>query len=113
MMVLTTHAPRLDAGELASTGLALAVSSYLYVRFGHPYLARGVLGDLLGLAALAVPLGIARRRVRHEALWCLAAIGAVHVAAPQWPLEIGDSSWWTAIVVALAGYLMGRHRALR
>lgn len=112
MMVLTT-APRLDASELASSGVAVAVSSCLYVRFGHPYLARGVLGDLVGLAALAVPLGTARRRVRHEALWCLAGIGTVHIAAPQWPLAIGDSSWWTAIVVALAGYLTGRHWALR
>ena len=113
MTRLTIERPPLDRGELATTALAVAVSSGLYVRFGQRYLARGVLGDLVGLGALAVPLVVSRRRVRHEAAWCLAGIAAVHGAAPEWPLEIQESGWWAAITVALAAYLVGRHRTLR
>ena len=100
----------LSPGEWATTSVAAVVSSAAYVVGGQPYLARGVLGDLLGFAALAA-LGLRRRaRLRHEALLCLACIGAVLVVDPRWPLQLGEPVWWGLFAVGLAGYLAVRRR---
>ncbi len=108
----TTFRSSLDRAEVATTAAAIVASTGLYVRHGHNYLARGVVGDLVGLAVLAVPLVLVRRRGRHEAMTCLAAIGLVHLADPDWPLERSDSFWWGAISVGLAAYLLLRRRRL-
>jgi predicted anti-sigma-YlaC factor YlaD len=92
-----------------TTVAAFVISSACYVRWGHPYLARGVVGDLVGLALLSA---VARtgRRLRHEALVCLASIAVVVVIDPEWPLAIADIAWWLAVLLAVAGYLAVRLR---
>jgi len=110
--VLTTTRWGLDRPELATTALAVAVSSSLYVSHGHPYLARGVVGDLTGLALLSlVALGW-RRRLRHEALLCLACIGVVLLVDPGWPLPVSGIAWWSAVTAGVAAYLAVRRRSL-
>ncbi|MEW6475221.1 MAG: hypothetical protein AB1679_23440 [Actinomycetota bacterium] len=109
---MTTGRLGLGRSELVTTALAFLVSSALWVSYGHPYLARGVLGDLLGLAGLTVVLWATRRRGRHEALCCLAAIGLVAALSPDWPLRVHDVVWWTAVAVAVAGYVAVRQRVL-
>ncbi|MDQ6837804.1 MAG: hypothetical protein M3137_05560, partial [Actinomycetota bacterium] len=91
---------------------AAAVSTALYLRNPHPYLARGVTGDILGLAVCAIPLLSRRQRLRHEAALCLGAIGAVYAFRPDWPLSINDTTWWTTITAGLTGYIILRHRRL-
>lgn len=108
----TTFRSSLDRVELASTAVAVVASTGLYLRYGHDYLARGVVGDLVGLTVLAAPLVVARRRGRHEAMTCLAAIGVVHLLEPQWPLERSDAFWWGAIAVGLTAYITLRRRRL-
>lgn len=86
------------------------MSTAAYLHSGHPYLARGVVGDLVGLATLA-GLGTAvGRRVRHEAAACLLLIGVVVAADPTWPLRLPESAWWVAFSVGLAGYVAQRRR---
>ncbi|MGH8998478.1 MAG: hypothetical protein ACRDY7_03715 [Acidimicrobiia bacterium] len=97
---------------MATTVAALVVSGALYGLHGHPYLARGVLGDLIGLGALGFVVTVRGRRVRHEALCCLACIGAVHLWHPHWPLAVAGVWWWSAVTVALGAYLALRHRFL-
>jgi len=109
---LTTAAARLDRAELVTTALAVGASGALYARVGHPYLARGVVGDLAGLTAMAVPLVTRRRRVRHEALACLGAIGLVHAARATWPLRVPTAALWAAVTVGLGTYLDLRARQL-
>lgn len=109
---MTTTRLGLDRRELLSTLLAVIVSSTFWVAYGHPYLARGVLGDLVGLAALTLVLLARRRRARHEALACLAAIGLVAAQTPAWPLRIPDLVWWTLVAGAVAGYVCIRQRVL-
>ncbi len=108
---LTAHA-RLDRSEQVTTGVAVVTSTALYLRYGQPYLARGVLGDLLVLGLLAVPLVRTRTRARHEAAWCLAGIGVVQLVRPRWPLEFSEPVWWAAIGAGLAGYVLVRSRSL-
>lgn len=108
-----TRSPRLDGAELCTTAIAVAVSTSLYLRLGHPYLARGVTGDLVGLAALAVPLATTRRRLRHEACVCLGAIGIVLLARPEWPVRYRPRVLWAAVTVGVAGYVLLRSRRLR
>ena len=102
----------LDVAEWVTTGLALVLSTTLYLRHGHPYLARGVVGDLLGFALLAGVLGLRQRRARHEALVCLAGIGAVWSIRPAWPLSFSSNLWRGAVVLGLAIYLGIRQRML-
>lgn len=111
-MTLTTADPGLSRSELATTAVAVAVSTALYLRYGHPYLARGVLGDLLGLAVLTGALVNRRRRLRHEALICLVGIGVLLAARPEWPLRYPSGVWWTVVGVALTGYLLARWRLI-
>jgi hypothetical protein len=92
-----------------TTVAAFVISSACYVRWRHPYLARGVVGDLVGLAVLSA-VAWTGRRLRHEALICLLSIAVVHVIDPEWPLAIGDLAWWLAVVLAVAGYLALRLR---
>lgn len=108
----TTPEPRLDGSEVASTALAVVASTGLYLRYGHPYLARGVVGDIAGLAVGSLSL-ILRRRLRHEALVCLVGIGAIHVSKMRWPLRFSEPVWWSAIALALLAYLPLRRLALR
>ena len=63
--VLTTTRAGLDRAEFVTTAVAVAVSSGLYIAQGHPYLARGVVGDLVGLAVLSIVVVRRRRRLRH------------------------------------------------
>lgn len=98
----------LDDRELASTAIAAVISGGLYVRCGHPHLARG----LVGLAVLALPVVSHRARLRHEAMVCLVGIGVVHAADPQWPLQVESPGWWAAFGAGLAGYLLARWRQL-
>ncbi len=92
-----------------TTVAAFVISSACYVRWGHPYLARGVVGDLVGLALLSA-VAWTRRRLRHEALACLLLIAVVVAIDPEWPLAIADTAWWLAVVLAVAGYLAVRLR---
>ena len=85
----------------------------LYLGLGHPYLARGVVGDLLGFAVLGGVLAVRRRRVRHEALVCFAGIGAVWSIGLTWPLRLPSAFWWVTVVVGLGVYLTVRQRRLR
>ena len=112
-MNLTTRQPRLDRAETATTAFAILISSGLYLRYRDPYLARGVVRDVVGLAIGSVPLAARCRRMRHEALVCLAGIGSVHAVGPRWPLDVDDVVWWSTITVALAGYLGLRRRHLK
>ena len=102
---MTSRSPTLDGRELASTAAATIVSASLYARQGRQYLARGVVGDLLGFAALAVPLAVRRRRFRHEALLCLGAIAVVLALRPRWPLERSPAFWWASFATGLGSYL--------
>lgn len=108
----TTTRAVLDRREVATTIAATAVSSGLYLRTGHPYLARGVVGDLAGFTVLGTVLLSRQVRVRHEALVCLAAIAAVGAAAPVWPLARPPRLWWSAMAAGLGSYLMLRRRVL-
>jgi len=95
-----------------TTVAAFAISSALYVRWRHPYLARGVVGDIVGLSLLSL-VATRRVRVRHEALACLGSIAVVLTIDPEWPLSIPDGAWWLAVVAAVAGYLVIRLRVGR
>ena len=110
---LTTRRGAFDTAEWWSTGLAVVVSGSLYVWFSSPYLARGVVGDLVGFGVLAVPLVRRRVRLRHEAMVCLTGIGVVHAVGPQWPLRVPDAAWWAVFAAGLTGYLVVRDRRLR
>ena len=109
---LLTAQRGLERSELVTTVAAFVLSSALYARWRHPYLARGVVGDLVGLTLLSL---VAARgvRLRHEALVCLASIAVVLAVDPQWPLAIPGAVWWGAVVMAVAGYLVVRLRVGR
>ncbi len=106
----TTRRWALSGAEWATTGVAAAVSTTGYVLGGQPYLARGVVGDLLGFALLATGGALTGARVRHEAAVCLALIGAVVAADPQWPLRLREAGWWAVFGVGSATYLAARRR---
>ncbi len=99
----------LEPSEVLTTVAAFAISSALYARWRHPYLARGVVGDLIGLTLLSA-VAARRVRLRHEAMVCLASIAVVLAIDPQWPLAIPDVVWWLAVVAAVACYLVIRLR---
>lgn len=102
---VTTRSSALSRLELLTTAVAVVVSVTGYLVLGFPYLARGVVGDLVGLALLGAVVLLRRARLRHEALLCLALIGVVLLLDPQWPLAVREAVWWAAVAVALAGYL--------
>jgi hypothetical protein len=110
--VLTTTRPGLDRAELVTTAVAVGVSSGLYIAQGHPYLARGVVGDLVGLAVLSIVVVRRRHRLRHEALLCLFCIGVVVILNPGWPLRLPGLLWWSAVAATVAIYLVVRSRCL-
>lgn len=111
-MTLTTRRFALDGPEYATTAVAAIASSAAYLTTGLPYLSRGVLGDLAGLALLAA-VGLVRgERVRHEALVCLGLIGAVLLLDPRWPLGVPEPVWWGAFTVGLLAYLRLRRTRL-
>jgi hypothetical protein len=111
LRLLTTQRG-LQRSEIVTTVAAFVISSALYVRWRHPYLARGVVGDLVGLTLLAA-LATRRVRARHEAMICLASIAVVLAVDPEWPLAIPDVIWWSAVVVAVACYVVIRLRVGR
>lgn len=110
-MRATTRRFRLSAAEWVTTAAAAALSSAGYVLGGNAYLARGVVGDLAGFVVLGTLATVLGRRLRHEALLCLASIGAVLALAPQWPLRVHESVWWALFAVGLLSYLAVRRRA--
>jgi hypothetical protein len=105
---LTTRSRALLRAEVTTTAVAVATSTALYLRSGHAYLARGVVGDIAGLALLTGVLAALRRRLRHEALVCLGAIGIALAVDPEWPLRRSSGFWWVAVTAGLAGYLTAR-----
>jgi hypothetical protein len=109
---ITSPRRALDPAEWTTTGVAVVTSSILYLRLGHPYLARGVVGDLVGFAVLGGVLAAGGRRARHESLVCFAGIGAVWAARPDWPLRLSSGFWWAAIVLGLSAYVAARQRTL-
>lgn len=109
---MTVAARGLSRAEWTTTGVAFAVSAGLYLAHGHPYLARGVLGDLGGLAFLSLVVLGRHRRLRHEALFCLGCVAAVHLVRSDWPVAVAGVWWWGSVVVALGGYVRLRHRVL-
>jgi hypothetical protein len=111
-MQLTTKRGELDRAEIATTAVAVVVSGSAWAAWGSPYLARGVVGDVLGFGVLAVPLLVSRRRLRHEAMVCLAGIGVVLALHPQWPLRYGDGTWARSFAFGLVLYLGVRHARL-
>jgi hypothetical protein len=111
-MLLTTESRAPARFEMVTTVVAVGVSTALYLRDRHPYLARGVVGDLIGLAFLTGVVATRRRRLRHEALVCLVAIGAVLAVDPQWPLRGSSTFWWLMVATGLAIYLGVRRRLL-
>lgn len=111
-MAITSAHVSLDVAEWYTTGLAVVVSTALYLEHGHPYLARGVVGDLGGFVVLGSVLAGCRRRARHEALVCLVAIGAVWSIGPAWPVRLPSGFWWVTVVLALGVYLAVRRRML-
>lgn len=110
--MLTTTRLGLDRAELVSTATAVAVSSSLFIAQGHPYLARGVVGDLAGLALLSIVVIRWRCRLRHEALLCLLCIGVVLTLDPGWPVRMPGLLWWSAVAAAVAVYVVVRQRCL-
>jgi hypothetical protein len=106
----TTRRFALSPTEWVTTSLAAAVSTTAYLVAGHPYLARGVVGDLLGFTLLAGAGLAVGARIQHEAAVCLALIGLVVLIGPQWPLAVPEAAWWGLFVLGLAGYLAVRKR---
>jgi len=106
--VLTTRRFALSGSELGTTAVAVVVSTTGYLLGGGTYLARGVVGDLVGFGLLAAVAVARSARARHEALVCLAGIGTVVLAAPQWPLQVAQAGWWSAFSVGLGAYVLLR-----
>ena len=61
--LLTAHRG-LDRSEWVTTVAAFVISSACYLRWRHPYLARGVVGDLAGLTLLSLVAWTRRRLLR-------------------------------------------------
>ncbi|GAC1579581.1 MAG: hypothetical protein NVS3B18_13270 [Candidatus Dormibacteria bacterium] len=106
----TTRSFALGRFEAVSTVIAGVVSTSAYLRYGHPYLARGVIGDLLGFLLLTVVALATERRLRHEAALCLLLIAAVVLVHPNWPLPISDPVWWLLFFSGLFIYVGVRRR---
>jgi hypothetical protein len=104
----TTRRFALSRAEYATTAVAAVASSTGYVTGGFPYLARGVIGDLSGFLVLGIAGVAAGARVRHEAVACLAVIGAVLLLDPQWPLQLAEPAWWALFSIGLTAYVVVR-----
>ena len=100
----------LSSAEWATTAIAAVVSTGAYLSAGYPYLARGVVGDLLGFALLAGVAIAVGARVKHEGAICLGLIGLVVLADPQWPLALPEAAWWALFFIGLAIYIAIRRR---
>ncbi len=107
---VTTRRFALSAAERVTTAGAAVVSTGAYLTAGYPYLARGVVGDLLGFAVLGVGGVVLRARLRHEAVICLLLIGLVLAIDPQWPLGLPEPAWWTLFLTGLTAYVVIRRR---
>ena len=107
-MTATTGRFALSGPEYASTAVAAAASTGGYLTGGSDYLARGVVGDLVGLLLLGAFAVAARARARHEAAVCLVLIGAVLLLGPQWPLRLPEPFWWALFSIGLVAYLAVR-----
>ncbi|GAC1326648.1 MAG: hypothetical protein NVSMB13_11970 [Mycobacteriales bacterium] len=105
---LTTRRFALSSAEVGTTVAAAVVSSGAYLVGGFPYLARGVVGDLLGFAALGLVARGARARAQHEAAVCLAGIGLVLLVEPRWPLALPELAWWGLFTAGLTAYIRVR-----
>jgi len=89
--------------------VAAVLSSTGYVAGGLDYLARGVVGDLVGLLLLDAAALVLRARVEHEAAACLVLmIGVVLQLDLQWPLRLPEAFWWGAFTAGLGSYLVVR-----
>ena len=89
--------------------MAAVLSSTGYVAGGLDYLARGVVGDLVGLLLLDAAALVLRARVEHEAAACLVLmIGVVLQLDLQWPLRLPEVFWWGAFTAGLGSYLVVR-----
>lgn len=110
---ITSTRVGLDRAELLTTALAVVVSGSCWAVFGAPYLARGVVGDSLGVMVLAGALLLTGRRLRHEALLCLVGIGLVHLAGWEWPLGLPSAVWAAVFLVDVLLYLLLRAGVLR
>ena len=108
--VATTRRFALSPSEWATTAIAAVLSTGAYLAHGHPYLARGVVGDLLGFVVLGAVGLAAHARVKHEAALCLALIGLVVLAGPQWSLALAEPAWWALFFIGLAIYIAIRRR---
>lgn len=100
----------MSRAEWVTTAVAAVVSATAYVVAGFPYLARGVVGDLLGFLLLGLVGAAAGARVQHEALVCLISIGAVLLLDPAWPLRLSEPVWWLLFSAGLAVYVVLRRR---
>ena len=100
----------LSRAELLTTAAAATISTGAYLGYGASYLARGVVGDLLGFAILGAVAAGSRARLRHEAAVCLLCIGGVVAARPAWPLRFGELVWWGLFLLGLAAYVVQRRR---
>ncbi len=107
---LRTRSWGLSRVEWLTTAVAAAVSTTGYLVGGADYLARGVVGDLVGFLLLGAVGTALRARVRHEALLCLVLIGVVLLASPDWPLRASSTTWWVAFAAGLLAYLAVRRR---
>lgn len=107
---VTTRRFALSRAELLTTAAAAVISTGAYLIDGAPYLARGVVGDLVGLAILGAVAAGSRARLRHEAAVCLVCIGAVVAARPAWPLRLGEPVWWGLFLLGLGAYVVQRTR---
>ena len=107
---VSTRQFALSPAEWATTAVAAGASTTAYLVNGYPYLARGVVGDLLGLVVLASGGVLLRARMRHEALFCLGLIVAVLLLDLAWPLRVSEPVWWALFATGLAGYVALRRR---
>lgn len=107
---LTSRRFALSRAEVVTTAVAAVASTGAYLTSGFPYLARGVVGDLLGFAVLAVVGAVQRQRLVHEAALCLLVIGLVLAAGPRWPLALPEPAWWALFLTGLTGYVGIRRR---
>lgn len=100
----------LSAGEWGTSLAAAAMSTSAYLRHGRTYLGPGVVGDLAGFALLGAALRHSEARLRHEAAWCLACIGAV-ICARQEKLErLPAPLLWGSFAAGLSPYVAARQR---
>ena len=107
---VTTRSFALSRAELLTTAAAGVISTGAYLSDGSTYLARGVVGDLLGFGILGAVAAGSRTRLRHEAAVCLLCIGGVLAVQPAWPLQLAEPIWWGLFLLGLGAYVVLRTR---